>query len=202
MKTTNIRFSTPAAILTDSGLHQLFKYKYGIVLNVDPAYIEAKSPGIQATMLKAFRQMATGCTVSNPFPIGVLDNASAFSPVQAMIDLEFNYAMYKFFKGIEVSKETIDLDLINRIGFAEKENYLTSLKTYDLFKDVLWNSDLLDITYRKKEFYKTSDMDMDILDKADKKWRKAVADLKEIEIEANYRKKIDKILDAARKELL
>ena len=202
MKTTNIRFSTPAGILTDAGLHQLFKYKYGIVLNVEPAYIEAKSPGIQASFLKAFRQMALGCTASNSFPIGVLDNASAFSPVQAMVDLEFNTGLYNFFRGMDISKDTINLDLIHRIGFAEKENYLLSQQTLDLFKEFLWNSELLDTSYRKNEYYKTPDMDTDLLDRADKKWKKLVSGLEKFNIPDSYRKKIDRIINAAREELL
>lgn len=202
MKTTNIRFSTPAAILTDAGLHQLFKYKYGIVLNVEPAYIEAKSPGIQASLLKAFRQMALGCTASSSFPIGVLDNASAFSPTQAMIDLEYNSGLYNFLKGIDVSESTINLDIIHKIGFSERENYLGSKQTLDLYKEVLWNSELLDTSYRRKQFYKAEDMDTEMLDKADKKWKTYISDLKEVEISDNYRKKIDKIIKTARKELL
>ena len=202
MKTTNIRFSTPASILTDAGLHQLFKYKYGIVLNVDPAYIEAKSPGIQASMLKTFRQMALGCTASNSFPIGVLDNASAFSPVQAMIDLEFNNGMYNFFRGMDICKENINLELIDKIRFAEKENYLLSQQTIDLFKKLLWNSELMDTSYRKNEYYKTVDMDTELLDKADRKWKGLVSGLEELITPDSYRKKIDKIINAAREELL
>ncbi|MBM3709765.1 MAG: hypothetical protein FJW61_05025 [Actinobacteria bacterium] len=202
MKTTNIRFSTPAAILTDAGLHQLFKYKYGIVLNVDPAYIEAKSPGIQASMLKAFRQMALGCTVSNSLPIGVLDNASAFSPVQAMIDLEFNNGLYKFLRGIEVNKETINLEMIHEIGFSEKSNYLGSQQTLDLFKEVLWNTEFLDTSYRRKKSYRAEDMDSEMLDKADKKCKAIIAGVKDLDIPGHFIKKIDKVINSARKELL
>ncbi|MBN1298475.1 MAG: trimethylamine methyltransferase family protein [Actinobacteria bacterium] len=202
MQTTNIRFSTPAAILTDAGLHQLFKYKYGLVLNVDPAYIEAKAPGIQASLLKAFRQIALGCTSSNSLPIGVLDNASAFSPVQAMIDLDFNSALYKFFQGIKVTKEMIDLDLIHRTGFGDKGAYLGSQQTLDFFKDILWHSDILDTTYRREKFYKAADMDNDILDKADKKFKSLLSNMKAFEAPGHYRKKIDKVIESARKELL
>ena len=63
-------------------------------------------PGMQAAFMKTFRQMAFGCTVSLPLPIGLLDNGAVFSPTQAMIDLEMNEAMYKFGRGMEVSDET------------------------------------------------------------------------------------------------
>ena len=201
MHTTNIRFSTPAAILTDAGLHQLFRYKYGIVLNVEPAYIEAKSPGIQAAMLKIFRQMALGCTAGSSLPVGTLDNASAFSPVQAMIDLEFNQAYYKFLRGIEVNDKTIDLDLIHDIGFSEKANYLGSRQTADFFRDIFWNTELFDTSYRKNEFYKPSDMDNELLEKADRKWKSILADAKEPEISDIFKRKVDDIVNAAIRDL-
>ena len=76
MHTTQVCFSTPAAILTDAALHQLFREKYGLVHNVEPAYVEAKAPGMQAAMMKVYRQMAFGSTVSLPLAIGVLDSAA------------------------------------------------------------------------------------------------------------------------------
>lgn len=202
MKTTNIRFSTPAAILTDATLHQLFRYKYGIVLNVDVAYIEAKSPGIQNSMLKLFRQMALGCTVSQSLPIGTLDNASAFSPVQAMIDLDMNKAIYEFGKGIEINDETMNLDLIKKLEFCGKENYLSSDQTLKYYRDILWDSSLLDTTYRKKEFYKAQDMDDQVLNRADKMWRDLVASQKDLEVPSKFRREVDRIVDAAKRELL
>jgi trimethylamine--corrinoid protein Co-methyltransferase len=44
MKTTQVCYGTPAAILTDVALHQLFRRRYGLVHNVEPGYVEAKSP--------------------------------------------------------------------------------------------------------------------------------------------------------------
>ena len=52
MRTTQVCYATPAAILTDVALHELFRVKYGLVHNVEPGYVEAKTPGIQATMMK------------------------------------------------------------------------------------------------------------------------------------------------------
>ena len=119
MRTTQICYATPSAILTDAGLHQWFREKYGIVLNVEPAYLEAKLPDMQAAFMKTFRQMAFGCTASLPLAIGLLDNGSVFSPTQAMIDLDINSAIYKFSQGIEVNDETMCIGLINKLEFCE-----------------------------------------------------------------------------------
>lgn len=92
MRTTQVCYAVPQAVLTDVALHQLFRIKYGLVLNVEPAYVEAKCPGIQAALLKTYRQMAFAATVSASLPIGLLDSASTFSPTQAMIDRDINLA--------------------------------------------------------------------------------------------------------------
>jgi trimethylamine--corrinoid protein Co-methyltransferase len=202
MSTTNIRFATPAAILTDAALHQLFRYRYGIVLNIDPAYIEAKNPGIQASLLKIYRQMALGSTVSLPLPVGVLDNASAFSPVQAMIDLEMNKAIFSFARGIDITEETINMDLIGKIGFGEKYNYLSSEQTLHCFRDILWNTDLLDTTYRKNEYYKPDEMDEKLLAKADSAWKELVSSSKNTDIDPLYEREIQKVITKARNDLL
>ena len=44
MKTTQICYCTPAAILTDVALHQLFRDKYGLVHNVEPATSRPRCP--------------------------------------------------------------------------------------------------------------------------------------------------------------
>jgi trimethylamine:corrinoid methyltransferase-like protein len=149
-----------------------------------------------------YRQMALGSTVSLPLPIGVLDNASAFSPVQAMIDLEMNRAIYEFARGIEISEQTINMDLLQKIGFGEKYNYLSSDQTLQYFRDILWNTDLLDTTYRKNEYYKTEEMDREILAKADSRWKELVSSCKEIDIAPEFKNKVQKVIDKAKRDLL
>jgi trimethylamine--corrinoid protein Co-methyltransferase len=202
MKTTQICYATPAAILTDAALHQLFRYKYGIVCNVEPAYIEAKVPGIQAAFMKVFRQMAFGCTVSHSLPIGLLDNGSVFSPAQAMIDLDVNEAIYGFARGIEVNDDTLCVDLINDLTFCEKQTYLESDHTLRYFRDVLWDSRFFDRTYRQEDSLKTGEADEAILSKADQAWRDVVAQHQSIEVDTRFAAELDRIVHAARNELL
>ncbi|MBC8874027.1 MAG: trimethylamine methyltransferase family protein [Planctomycetes bacterium] len=202
MKTTQICYATPAAILTDAALHQLFRYKYGIVCNVEPAYIEAKVPGIQASFMKVFRQMALGSTVSHSLPIGLLDNGSVFSPTQAMIDLDANRAIYGFTKGIEVNDDTLCVDLINQLQFCEKATYLESDHTLRHFRDVMWDSPFFDRTYRQEESLTATESDEAILGKADQAWRDVIAKHQPIERNSRFVTELDRIVQAARKELL
>lgn len=198
MKTTQICYSTPAAILTDAALHQLFRYKYGIVLNVEAAYVEAKRPGIQATFMKAYRQMAFSSTVSSSLPIGLLDNGSTFSPLQAMIDLDINRAIYKFGQGIEVNQDTMAVDLINELEYCEKGTYLESQHTFDHFRDILWDTKVFDRSYGN---FGEQHGDEHILARADQRWRELVAGVADIDIAPDFQAELDRIVSAARLEL-
>jgi trimethylamine--corrinoid protein Co-methyltransferase len=201
MKTTQVCYGTPAAILTDVALHQLFRRRYGLVHNVEPGYIEAKVPGLQAAFLKTYRQMAFGSTVSLPLPIGALDNAAAFSPTQAMIDLEMNEAIYKFARGIEVSDDTCAVDLINDLLFCERGTYLESEHTLARFRDLGWNPRLFDRRY----FDHTQPApcgDEKILQQADQAWRELVANQPAPTIDSALARELDRIVTAAKKELL
>ena len=202
MKTTQMCYATPAAILTDAALHQLFRFKYGIVFNVEPAYVEAKVPGMQAAFMKAYRQMAFGCTVSHSLPIGLLDNGAVFSPAQAMIDLEMNEAMYRFCRGIEVSDKTLCLDLIDEIEFCGNGTYIESQHTFDRFREVLWDPRFLDRTYRKEGALKAGDQDEKMLAKADRAWRELVADQPDVQVDPAFAAELDRIVEVARSELM
>ncbi len=202
MRTTQICYSTPAAVLTDAALHQLFRYRYGMVLNVEPAYVEAKTPGLQASFMKTFRQMALGCTASSSLPIGILDNASTFSASQAMIDLDLNTAMYKFGQGIEINDDTMCVDLINELGFCGTQSYLETEHTYQHFRNVLWDTMFLDRKYAQIEGDGEISMDEKILEKAEQAWRELVASQEPIEIDQAYKTELDRIVTSARKELL
>jgi trimethylamine--corrinoid protein Co-methyltransferase len=201
MRTTQVCYSTPGAILADVALHQLFRRKYGMVHNVDPGYVEAKRPGLQAGFMKAFRQMAFGSTVSLPLPIGALDNCAVFSPTQAMIDLEMNEAIYKFTRGLEVNDDTCAVDLIHELGFCERRSYLETEHTLRHFRDVGWNPKLFDRAYCDHNA-PASCTDEAILKKADHAWRALVAAQKPIEHEPGHVRELDRIVQSAREELL
>jgi len=201
MKTTQICYSTPAAILTDATLHQLFRYKYGIVLNVEAGYLEAKRPGMQAAFMKAYRQMAFSSTVSSSLPVGLLDNGSVFSPMQAMIDLDMNTAIYKFGRGIEVNADTMCVDLINQLEFCEHGTYLETDHTLDHFRDILWDTRFFDRAYLNPDSPATCG-DAEIMDKADNAWRELVAKQEPLEVAPEFAAELDKIVSAAERELL
>jgi len=202
MRSAQICYAVPQAILTDVALHQLFRTRYGLVLNVEPAYVEAKCPGIQAALLKTYRQMAFAAMVSASLPIGLLDNASTFSPTQAMIDRDINLAEYKFARGIEVSQETLCVDLINEMEFCETSAYIQTDHTFRHFRDLLWDSRLLDRITRQERAYAPAREDEVLLQRADQAWRTLVKSARPVERDEQFLGELDRIVAAARRELL
>ena len=201
MRTTQVCFCTPSAMLTDAALHQLFRVKYGLVHNVDPAYVEAKTPGVQAATLKVYRQMALASTVSLPLAIGVLDSAAVFSPTQAMIDLEVNEGLYKFYRGMEVDDETMCVDLISELEFCASQTYLESEHTLRHFRQLGWNPRLFDRTACDHAAPVLLG-DEALLAKADQMWRELVADQPPVERDRQFVDELDRIVEAAKKDLL
>jgi trimethylamine--corrinoid protein Co-methyltransferase len=200
MKTTQVCYCTPAAILTDVLLHQWFRGRYGLVHNVEPGYVEAKTPGIQAAFMKTYRQMAFGATASLPLSIGALDNASAFSPTQAMIDLEMNEAIYKFARGVSIDQDTCAVDQINDLLFCERRTYLESEHTLSHFREVGWMPKLFDRTYCDHTQQAPAGDDA-LLAKAECQWRALVAKQPPPELDRAFTAAVNEIVAAARREL-
>jgi trimethylamine--corrinoid protein Co-methyltransferase len=201
MRTTQVCYATPAAILTDVALHELFRVKWGLVHNIEPGYVEAKAPGIQATMMKMYRQMAFGSTVSLPLAIGALDNAAVFSPTQAMLDLEMGEALHKFYRGFDVTEDTMGLDLIAEMEFGTRRTYLDTEHTLRHFREVGWQPRLFDRRYCDHTATATAG-DEKLLQDADQAWRKLVAAQPDLEPNPALAGELDRIVAAAKNELL
>ncbi len=108
-----------------------------------------------------------------------------------------------FTEGIEVNDETMCLDLIGELEFGEKKGaYSETEHTLRHFRDVLWDSKYLDRTYRKETSLKPSVHDSKLLEKAEQAWRQVVASQKPIELAPQFVAEVDRIVEAARKELL
>ena len=163
--------------------------------------MEAKLPGLQAAFMKPYRQMAFGCTVSLPLPIGALDNGAAFSATQAMLDLKINEAIYKFSRGIEVNDSTCAVDLINELLFCERQTYLESEHTLAHFRQVGWNPRLFDRRYFDHT-WPAPCSDERMLQQADQTWRQLVASQEAPTLDSGMLRELDRIVMAAHKELL
>lgn len=200
MRTMQVCYCTPAAMLTDAALHQLFRERYGMVHNIESGYVEAKVPGQQAAFMKTFRQLALGTTAGLPLPIGALDSAAVFSPTQAMIDLEMNEAIYRFARGMEVSDDTCAVDLIQELMFCENETYLETEHTAAHYRGVAWMPHLFDRTACDHAAPIPNAEDK-LLRDADRAWRDLVDKHQPPELDPSFTREIDRIVAAAKADL-
>ena len=201
-RTTQLRFSTPSAVLTDALLNQLFRYKYGIVHNIEPAYVDAKYPGSQAAYLKMFRQMALAACSAMPLPLGLLDNGSTFSPAQAMIDLDMNEALYHFSRGVEIGESEMALDAISEIGFGDSATYLEHEHTFGNFRDCQWDTKVFERNFSLIEDAPLRECEERILDRAEERWRELLKNAPEFELPEHKKSEIDRIVEAGKKDIL
>jgi trimethylamine--corrinoid protein Co-methyltransferase len=146
--------------------------------------------------------MTFGATVSHPLPLGLLDNGAVFSPAQAMLDLDLNRAMHMFSKGAEINDDTLAVDVINAMEFAEGTSYLETDHTPEHFRNTLWDARYFDRAYRNAPSLRPGEEDEKLLRKADAAWREIVAAQRDPEMPPDFLREVDRIAGAARKELL
>ena len=204
MRTMNPCYATPSAVLTDAAMHQLFKFKYGLVTNVEPHYVEGNAPSIQTTFVKMYRLMTLAQTASMPLSIGLLANGSVFSGVQAMIDLDFAKAMHRFSRGVEVNDGTMAVDLIQEMLFCDRDSYLTADMTLDNYAELLWQSEILDrgAPHLNGEALNFHASDEKLIKRAYEKYHALLSGAPEYEAPAHIRTETAKIIAAARREIL
>jgi trimethylamine:corrinoid methyltransferase-like protein len=85
--------------------------------------------------------------------------------------------------------------------FCERRTYLESEHTLAHFRNVGWHPRLFDRTYCDHT-KPVGDGDQKLLDQADRAWRKLVAEQEPLVVDSALAREIDRIVEAARKDLL
>ena len=191
MATGNATFAGPDAILQDMALAELYDNIYGLDFGIGSGYTDAKYPGTQSVFEKTMRFMASATVGRTNYPVGLVEAGKAFSPEQAILDLEIARAVCFLARGFEVNEETLALDVIKSVGIGG--NFLTEEHTILHFRKALWFPQILD---RASSQGLTADMESDMLDKAHEEFKTALSAEPYI-IETDKAKEIDKIVRKA-----
>ncbi|MHB0879072.1 MAG: trimethylamine methyltransferase family protein [Anaerolineae bacterium] len=124
-------FAAPEAILQDVGLAELHEYRYGLDCGVG-GYNDAKYPGVQSAMEKLGRFWMIARTGRVDFPVGLVNYGKAFSPEQALLDLEIGHYIEALTRGVSVSDDSLCLDMIRQVGigghFMAEEHTLLNMR--------------------------------------------------------------------------
>jgi trimethylamine--corrinoid protein Co-methyltransferase len=195
-------FCSPQALLQDALIHRVFQRLYGIGVSLDntAGYINAKMPGLQCAYERTFKQMAlAGVAGALGMHAGSLDGAAIFSPVQAMIDVELCRGLWEFYKGVNVSDDTLALDEIERIGVGRGESFFDSEHTLKHFREALWLPKLLNVSMW--EDGREAAREREMLEKAECKWREILAGWKRPEINEAMIAEIHEVVKRAKREI-
>ncbi len=142
MQTTIASFSSPNAVLMDAGLFQLYRHFYGRNVMAATDYMDAKYPGYQSGSERALKTALLASCGSFMPGIGQLKSGIICSPEQACLDIELFDWMQHYMRGIEVSYESLCVDLIRERGIGG--NFLDTDHTFEHYRDEFYMPKLAD----------------------------------------------------------
>jgi len=203
MRTARACFGSPEATLQDVACSQVAHRIWG-VRRVGPAYgyIDAKTPGIQATYEKLFKML-----IAFPFTgniggwEGLLSAGQDYCPTQHMLDGEIASSIHRFKRGIEVNAETLALEVVEEVGLGSGKSFLEHDHTAAHARSEFWMPELLERTRWRGEAEELA-AERELLERADAKWRAAVERYEPPDIPAEKLRAIDEVVERARRDLL
>ncbi|MDH6316149.1 trimethylamine--corrinoid protein Co-methyltransferase [Parabacteroides sp. PF5-5] len=140
MRTMLCSFGAPNQALFGMAMAQMARY-YGFTTLTNTGLSDAILPDFQSGFEKGATAIMAHLTGSNNIGCqGIVGADQGFSFEQLVIDNEW-LSYYNFIlKGIEVTEESLGLDVIERVGFGG--NYLAEEHTINYMHDNYWNSKL------------------------------------------------------------
>ncbi|MCJ7735937.1 MAG: trimethylamine methyltransferase family protein, partial [Anaerolineae bacterium] len=165
-------------------------------------YTDATTPGIQAMHDKMLKSLAYGLFIDQlGGQTGTLEAGNTYSPTQQVMDLEINREIAQLARGVDVSDDTLAIDEIERFASGDGQSFLMLDHTLSHWRESLWHPALMDRTSfespeaeRKKE--------LQIVERAEARWRDALAHYEPPELDEHRIRAADKVLDHAKKALL
>lgn len=143
MKRGLCRFASPEAVLQDCAAAQILTRYFGVPARTSSGYVDAKTPGIQATYEKLFKAWWSyqfqGFINFGP---GLLEAGQTFCCAQALVDMdtwESVNAMFTPEPRIEAEVPFNDIDIVAREGGT----FLITEHTLSLFREIMYHPQFL-----------------------------------------------------------
>lgn len=177
---------------------QLISEYYGCPSGVhggktDSCFVNVQA-GIEKAMSTALPVLAGAVGIG---AVGHLENAVTFSPQQLVIDNEVFKYMHRALKPIQVTDDTLAIDLIRQVGIGG--NYLTQMHTAEHFRNELFLSELFEtVPWANAHSQDIKGMENKALEKAQKVWNSKLEPV----IDSHKLNAIDKVVRRATRELL
>jgi len=202
MTTSKVCFSTPQAVVQDAGISQLCEEIYNVrnIIIASPAWVDAKTPGIQAVWEKCYKQLALGCPSYNSFHYGLLDGGRLFCPTQMIIDYEMNNMLQATFRGFQIDEELMAIADMQRI-IETSGNFLECEHTLRHFRNSMWTPRVMDTTMWRGDSLEKG-ADKTLLRKAEKAWRDSLRKYRPVHRSSEIMRQARDIIRRAKEELL
>ncbi len=197
MRTGNALWGNVEWGLTSAAAQQLGKH-CGLPTDFSGGTTESKITDQQAGIEKSLNMMIIGLVKPDIISgIGILETINATSFEQLVIDDEICARVFRVLRGIDVNKETIAADLIDKIGpggsFLNEEHTLSHFKD-----DFLWNT-IFDRNIREKW---EEEGGRDIVEVAGEKAEKVIETNNPATLSEKTKKELALILKKAQDELV
>jgi trimethylamine--corrinoid protein Co-methyltransferase len=141
MKTANVSFCSPAAMLLNVGVAEFFRRLCGKAIGIAGAgdYCDGKNPGLRTALEKAHKTMTVAAFTGRHGAVGegMLDSGKVFSPEQLLIERDLSESLQWLFRPVTVNPETLAEEAILEIGPGLQQAHLTSEHTLAHFRQAL-----------------------------------------------------------------
>jgi len=177
---------------------QLISEYYGCPSGVhggktDSCFVNVQT-GIEKAMSTVFPVLAGAVGIGT---VGHLENAVTFSPQQLVIDNEVCSYMHRALKPIEVTDETLALDVVRQVGVGG--NYLAEMHTADHFRGQMFLSSLFEtVPWEAAHEEDVQGMENKALERARMLWNQQP----QMVVDSDKAKAIDRVVANAVKELV
>jgi len=178
-------------------LVHLVKSMYKIPIEILGPATDSKTVNLQSILERVFLTFVPCFAYPNLIAgAGNLESSSLVSPIQLIIDNEIFGIMYRAIHGVEVSDNTLAVDLIKEMGSGA--SYLQSDHTFLNFRKELYLSNFLDREFR--EIWESKG-ERDLTDTALSIYKKIMASHEPPPLEHDKEVEITKLIKCAEKEL-
>ena len=189
-------FATPETVLIDLAVAQLFREKYGVPCGTGIGNIDAPIPGPLSIFERTFKAMASALAGEPSFPVGLIGGAVVFSIEQVILDLDIAAYQDQYIKGIGGDHFSDSLELIREKGI--KGLFIDTEHTAKNFRECLT------LTKAIKNIKSTSvaqALKDDPVELAHKQCLDILENVEPYYIDEDNGKEIDRVVEAAQKEL-
>jgi trimethylamine--corrinoid protein Co-methyltransferase len=134
MKSGNVSFSAPEAILQDIAVAEVHEQLYGFNYLIGTGYTDARYPNPQLLAEKTMKFLFSYLTGRYSYPVGLLGGGSIFSEEQALVDLELCRYIHGHFREAAPAGSLEDtVALIHETGI--RGSFLSGQDTLDHFRE-------------------------------------------------------------------